>query len=206
MKKSITKVAQVPLTSLLKRQLDYIKINETFSREECLEGILTIFVREEDVSTVKVSKGREKRDTIKEYLEEMPAQAIACAYDILLDGALGQPWRRVGCGFSYFVVLQWLAKLYPVLECAMRTMDKLRERARAERVLDRLESFVNNEDGDANANARVKACELLLRATHRAFGASTDAKVDTSRPIININLANVFGANDTKTVKDCVTI
>lgn len=174
-------------------------------KEDVIQGMMTIFISDEDLKMIKVSKKRQKYDSVEEYLAEMPDNVIVRVFDLLLDGAVGQPWRRLSNGFTYWTLLQWISKQYPVVQVMVNNMDKLRERARAERVLDKLETFANSEDESFNGGARVKACELLLRATHRAFGAVTESKVDSNRPIINVNLAQIFG-NGTKTEQNTVEV
>lgn len=203
---ALSNIKVIPVTSTIKHHLDLVPNNGLkMKKEDVIQGMLTIFINEEELKLIKVAKNRERYDSVSQYLAEIPSEVIMRVYDLLLDGAVGQKWRKLPNGFSYYTLLQWLAKQYPVIQVMISNMDKLRERARAERVLDKLESFVDSEDENINCGARVKACELLLRATHKAFGAPTESKTESNRPIINVNLAQIFG-NDTKTEQTSIDV
>lgn len=79
----------------------------------------------------------------------------------------------------------------------MAKMEELRSKMRAERVLDRLDAL--SEDAE-NEGARVKACEILLRAHHPAFGHATEAKRGSDRPMVVVNIANILGEGDEQVV------
>ena len=119
---------------------------------------------------------------------------MARAAEWLVLAAAGERWSRIGGGRAY-MALKWLGFQYPVIALAMARMETLRGQSRAERALERLEAVADEAEQD---NARVKACEVLLRASHPAFGAMTDAKGGSDRPIINVNLAAFFGESGEK--------
>lgn len=119
---------------------------------------------------------------------------MARAAEWMVLAAAGERWSKIGGGRAY-MALKWLGFQYPVIALAMARMETLRGQSRAERALERLEAVAEEAEQD---NARVKACEVLLRASHPAFGAMTEAKGGSDRPIINVNLAAFFGESGEK--------
>lgn len=185
------------LTPAIRKQLDNTPPAKAYDRDGARDVILSIILAGADAKAVKVYKDRERYDNLGDYLDEMEGDLVARAGEWLVQAAAGERWSRIGGGRA-FMALQWLGCQYPVIALAMAKAEVLRTRSRAERALERLEAVADEAEQD---NARVKACEVLLRASHPAFGAATEAKTGSDRPIINVNLAAFFGENGEKSVK-----
>ena len=182
------------LTPAIRKQLDNTPPAKAYDRDGARDVILSIILAGDDAKAVKVYKHRERYDNLGDYLDEMEGDLVARAGEWLVQAAAGERWSKIGGGRA-FMALQWLGCQYPVIALAMAKAEVLRTRSRAERALERLEAVADEAEQD---NARVKACEVLLRASHPAFGAATEAKTGSDRPIINVNLAAFFGESGEK--------
>lgn len=177
----------VPLTPALEKQVEKLPLPNAVDKETVcsvfalLEGI--------DAKQVKKLKGRREYDEIEGYLNEIPCEVIvriAVIADALVNG---ERWSSIWGGAAWCFWLTAL-KRYPVLQVLDNEIERIRAQARANKALDMIDEIAETAEQDG---ARVKACELSLRAHHRAFGAKTDAKEGSTRPIIVVNLAHIFG-------------
>ena len=155
-----------------------------------------VFLADVDASSVKVYQGRAKCSSIIEFLREIDPVAIPRAAEWMVQAACGVRWGKIGGGKTH-QVLMWLGTTYPILALAMAKVEAFRGRARAERVLDRLDALSETAE---NEGARVKAAEVLLRAYHPAFGHATEAKTGTDRPMVVVNVANILGSGGAENV------
>lgn len=198
----LVKTAEVPLTEPLANRLseigklDPIEVTPelvTQARDLC-EGLLC----DVDVKQVKVHNGRETRETVRGYLEEIPSDAIVRVAEIVAQASQGVRWTKI-CGGRAFTFIQWMAIRYPVITHLREVCERQRGEARASKALDTLDGIAEEAEQDG---ARVKACELTLRAHHSAFGAKTAEKVGSSRPIIVVNIDNIYGSTAPADVVD----
>ncbi len=146
-----------------------------------------------DIRQIKKIKGRAEYDSVEGYLNEIPSEAMARVADMALRLVSGERWSSLYGGQAYNFWC-WMGSRYPVLQLLYAEVERLRGQARASKALDTLDTIAEEAEQDG---ARVKACELTLRAHHKAFGAKTEAKEGNSRPIIVVNIASIFGENGT---------
>ena len=177
----------VPLTPALAKQVEKLPLPNAVDKE----AVCSVFALLEgvDAKQVKKLKGRREYDEIEGYLKEIPCEVIvriAVIADALVNG---ERWSSIWGGSAWCFWLTAL-KRYPVLQVLDGEIERIRAQARANKALDMIDEIAETAEQDG---ARVKACELSLRAHHRAFGAKTDAKEGSTRPIIVVNLANIFG-------------
>ena len=173
-----------------------------YSVAEAEAVLADVFLADVDASSVKVYSGRAKCLSIIEFLREIDPAAIPRAAEWLVIGATGARWGKIGGGQAH-QILMWLGTCYPIIALAVAKMEALRARARAERVLDRLDALSEKAE---NESARVKAAEVLLRAYHPAFGHATEAKTGTDRPMVVVNVANILGGDGAESVSKASTI
>lgn len=193
----LAKVPVVPLSPAISRQIAITPKAREYDHTSGRAVILEVILAGADAKAVKVHKERRRWESLGDYLDEIDGEVIARVAEWLVHAAAGERWSRIGGGEA-FAALMWLGSQFPVIALAMSRAEVLRTRSRAERALERLEAVAERAEQD---NARVKACEVLLRASHPAFGAATEAKTGSDRPIINVNLAAFFGESGEKSVK-----
>ena len=194
---TLAKVPTVPLSPAIARQIAISPKAREYDPASGRAVILEVILAGADAKAVKVHKERRRWENLVDYLDEIEGDVIARVAEWLVQAAAGERWSRIGGGEA-FAALQWLGSQFPIIALAVSKAEVLRTRSRAERALERLEAVADEAEQD---NARVKACEVLLRASHPAFGAATEAKTGSDRPIINVNLAAFFGENGEKSVK-----
>lgn len=187
-----------PLTPTLATKLQNLTDEPPTLTADQAVDVLAEYLSDVDAKAVKVHKGRVRYETIREYLEEMPCEVIVRVAEIAVRCASGERWGNIfgGKAFQFF---QWMGLSYPVTRHLMDACERLRGEARAQKALDTLDEVAESAEQDG---ARVKACELTLRAHHAAFGAKTAQKEGSTRPIIVVNLANIFGADGGKVVEN----
>ena len=161
----------------------------SYTQTQAEDVLADVFLADADVGQVKIASGRFKHDDFRGFLREMEDVVIVRIAEWMVQGACGERWSKIGNGHC-FALLTWISHIYPVLKLAMAKMEELRGKMRAERVLDRLDAL--SEEAE-NEGARVKACEILLRAHHPAFGHATEAKKGSDRPMVVVNIANILG-------------
>lgn len=193
----LAKVSEVPLTSLLQSRLvdiNQICPNVGIDRDGAID-LCEAVLADVDVKQVKVYKGREQRGTIREYLEEIPTEAIVRVAEVVAQASQGVRWTNIlgGRAFTFF---QWMTLRYPILSLLREVCERQRGEARASKALDTLDGIAEEAEQDG---ARVKACELTLRAHHSAFGSKTLEKVGNTRPIIVVNIDKIFGGRPEQT-------
>lgn len=159
--------------------------------QDAIKHILDSYLVGVDTKEIRILKGRNEYRSIDGYLCEIPPRLIACVAKVLDEIAMGVSFTSIldGNGWRF---INWIGHTYPILVHARMQAMRLRDGARAEKALDRLESIA--EDGESDS-ARVKANEILLRATHSAFGHATETKTTSTRPLITINVGAIYGSN-----------
>ena len=187
-----------PLTPTLAAKLQNLTDEPPTLTADQAVGVLAEYLADVDAKAVKVHKGRVRYESISEYLEEMEEGLMVRVAEIALMCANGERWGRIFGGRAY-AFIQWVGLRYPVIRMVYDVCERLRGEARAQKALDTLDEVAENAEQDG---ARVKACELTLRAHHAAFGAKTAQKEGCTRPIIVVNLANIFGENGGKMVEN----
>ncbi len=170
----------------------------SYSAEQAVDVLADVFLADGDVGQVKVSAGRVKYDDFKGFLLEIEDAVIVRIAEWMVQGACGERWSKIGNGHC-FALITWISHIYPVLKLAMAKMEELRGKMRAERVLDRLDALSEEAEQDS---AKVKACEILLRAHHPAFGHATEAKKGSDRPMVVVNIANILGEGEGQAVSN----
>lgn len=181
----------IPLTPTLRKLVD--KTEADLDPEDAKRVLLDVFLSGVEPKEVRPRRGEVVEDTVAGFLSHVPAEAIARYAQVCIMGASGAKWSDI-LGGNGFALMQWAGTCYPVLALAWSKAKQLRAEASGERALERLETIADGGGQEIPANARVKACEILLRANHPAFGHQTEAKTGTStRPIVNINLAAFVG-------------
>ena len=198
----LVKVSEVPLTGPLANRLAEIgAIAPAEVSQEDVEAAVELcdgMLADVDVKQVKVNSGREVRESIRQYLEEIPPEAIMRVAEIVARASRGVRWSKIFEGHA-FVFMQWMALRYPVLTHLREACERQRGEARASKALDTLDGIAEEAEQDG---ARVKACELTLRAHHAAFGAKTAEKVGSTRPIIVVNIDSIYGGGAPAEVVD----
>lgn len=187
-----------PLTPTLAAKLQNLTDEPPTLTADQAVGVLMEYLADVDAKAVKVQKGRARYESIREYLEEMEGDLMVRVAEIALMCANGERWGRIFGGRAY-AFIQWVGLRYPIVRMVYDACERLRGEARAQKALDTLDEVAENAEQDG---ARVKACELTLRAHHAAFGAKTAQKEGSTRPIIVVNLANIFGADGGKMVEN----
>lgn len=189
----LVKVSKVPLTGPLARRLAEIgAIAPTEVNPEIVEQAIELcdgMLADVDVNQVKVHNGREAKESVREFLEEIPPEAIVRVAEIAAQASQGIRWTGIFGGRA-FTFMQWMATRYPIITHLREACERQRGEARASKALDTLDGIAEEAEQDG---ARVKACELTLRAHHAAFGAKTAEKVGSSRPIIVVNIDSIYG-------------
>lgn len=169
-----------------------------YSVRQAEETLEDVFLADSDVGQVKIGNGRVKHDDFKGFLGEIEDAVIVRAAEWMVQGACGERWSKIGNGHC-FALLTWISHVYPVLKLALAKMEELRSKMRAEKVLDRLDALSEEAEQDS---AKVKACEILLRAHHPAFGHATEAKKGSDRPMVVVNIANILGEGEGQAVSN----
>lgn len=188
----MTALTQVPIHELsqtLKKRLSDLgdlEVNEELQAQAV--DLCASFLCDIDVKQIKVFKNRRQWETVEQYLKEIPPLAIVRVAEIAVQVAQGVRWGKIfdGKAFQFFT---WMTLVYPVLQLLKDKCEQMRGEARANKALDTLDSLAEEAEQDG---AKVKACELTLRAHHVAFGAKTLQKIGNTRPIIVVNIDNVF--------------
>jgi hypothetical protein len=196
--KELTTIKQLPLTPSLSAQVLGLP-QPAIDAEQAL-GVLDNMLQAVDAREVKVLQGRQKMESIRHYLSEIPAEAITRVAEIATLASQGVRWGQIYDGKS-FMVMQWLSFRYPVLEILRDRIERMRGEARAQKALDRLDAIADEAEQDG---AKVKAIELTLRAHHPAFGAKTAQKQTSDRPVVVVNIAQIFGQDDKNASKNVV--
>lgn len=170
----------------------------SYTPTQAVDVLADVFLADGDAGQVKVANGRVKHDNFKGFLLEIEDAVIVRIAEWMVQGACGERWSKIGNGHC-FALLTWISHIYPVLKLAMAKMEELRGKMRAERVLDRLDALSEEAEQDS---AKVKACEILLRAHHPAFGHATEAKKGSDRPMVVVNIANILGEGEGQAVSN----
>lgn len=189
----LVQVPEHPLTPTLQKRLaDLGEMEVTDELHAQAVDLCEGFLCDVDVKQVKVYKNRKQWETIGQYLKEIPQVAIVRVAEIASQVSCGVRWGKIfnGKAFQFFT---WMATAYPVLSLLKDKCEQMRGDARASKALDTLDELAENAEQDG---AKVKACELTLRAHHSAFGSKTLEKVGNTRPIIVVNIDKIFSGND----------
>ena len=189
-----------PLSPTLQKHFDDAcsGIPSSFSPAQAEDVLADVFLPDADAGQIKVYAGRAQSEDIRGFLREMEGKVIVRTAEWLVQGACGERWSKIGGGHAYSMLI-WLGNVFPIVKLAMAKMEELRGKMRAEKVLDRLDAL--SEEAE-NEGARVKACEILLRAHHPAFGHATEAKKGTDRPMVVVNIANILGEGEGQAVSN----
>lgn len=169
-----------------------------YSPSQAEDVLADVFLPDADAGQVKVYAGRAQSEDIRGFLREIESKVIVRTAEWLVQGACGERWSKIGNGHAYSMLI-WLGNVFPIVKLAMGKMEELRGKMRAEKVLDRLDAL--SEEAE-NEGARVKACEILLRAHHPAFGHATEAKKGSDRPMVVVNIANILGEGESGSVSN----
>jgi hypothetical protein len=196
--KELIKIKPCPLTQSIAAQVASLPA-PTLTRDQAVD-VLDNMLTGTDAREVKVLNGRPKLESISEYLSEIPAEAITHVAEISTQAVQGVRWAQI-CDGRAFVIMQWLSFRYPVLEILRDRIERMRGEARAQKALDKLDVISEEAEQDG---AKVKAIELTLRAHHPAFGAKTAQKQASDRPVVVVNIAQIFGEKDEKSPKTVV--
>lgn len=194
----LTKIKQCPLTPSLSAQVNSLP-QPTLTKGQAVD-VLDNMLTGTDAREVKVLQGRQKMESIREYLSEIPSEAITRVAEISTQAVQGVRWAQI-CDGRAFVVMQWLSFRYPVLDILRDRIERMRGEARAQKALDKLDAISEEAEQDG---AKVKAIELTLRAHHPAFGAKTAQKQTSDRPVVVVNIAQIFGQEDEKAPKTVI--
>ena len=135
--------------------------------------------------------------TQEELKANIPGRELACAEEICRRAVLkGENINRmtlVDPDYGQTTAWRWLCWKSARYRDLKGLSEKLNA-IRAEVALQRLEVIAENKTQLA---AAVRANEMILKATHPAFG-SGEGGGQGSRPMVVVNLANIFGGKSAK--------
>lgn len=135
--------------------------------------------------------------TEEELKANIPARELACAEEICRRAVLGgENVNRMEINdpvYGKTTAWRWLCWKSARYQDLKGLNDRLNA-IRAEVALQRLEVIAENKTQLA---AAVRANEMILKATHPAFG-SGEGGGQGSRPMVVVNLANIFGGKPAK--------